>query len=272
MRASRLALVLLSLVALSQSQRAPAQYHIQTDQGPGRFFRFQTESGQFRKEQLNPDGSVTGSFGWVDPNGILRLTDYVSDAGGYRIEKERLFKVGNSAAGRSAAAPADCQTNPELCFEIYPLDLNSDPTFGRSGVEPGPSGLRQLNIVDGSFRSTGSFLVNSLTSNQDLANPISKQDQATFFESELPRPPPEPKKVVIGAAANEVQPEVRSKPFVIGAAAGSEGYESRSRSSNVDTVVVGVLRAEPQPAPPRNAGNGRSGVVIGLRNNDRRRK
>jgi len=46
-----------------------------------------------RKEQLNPDGSVTGSFGWVDPNGILRLTDYVSDAGGYRIEKERLFKV-----------------------------------------------------------------------------------------------------------------------------------------------------------------------------------
>jgi hypothetical protein len=36
---------------------------------------------------------VTGSFGWVDPNGVFRLTDYVSDAGGYRIEKEQLFKV-----------------------------------------------------------------------------------------------------------------------------------------------------------------------------------
>ena len=42
---------------------------------------------------MNADGSVVGSFGWVDPNGIFRLTDYVSDAGGYRIEKERLFKV-----------------------------------------------------------------------------------------------------------------------------------------------------------------------------------
>ena len=76
---------------------------------------------------------------------------------------------------------------------------------------------------------------------------------------------------MIGAAANEVQPEVWSKPFVIGAAAGSEGFESRSRSSNVDNVVVGVLRNDAQPSAPRNA-NGRTGVVIGLRNNDRRRK
>jgi len=270
MRAS-LTLLLLSLVALSQTQRAPAQYHIQTDQGPGRFFRFQTESGQFRKEQLNPDGSVTGSFGWVDPNGILRLTDYVSDAGGYRIEKERLFKVGNSAAGgRSAAAPADCQTNPELCFEIYPLDLNSDPTFGRSGAEPGPSGPQQLNIVDGSFRSTGSFLVSSLTSTQDLSNPISKQDQATFFESDIPRPAPAPApKVVIGAAANEVQPEVRSKPFVIGAAAGTDGFESRARPSAVGSFGGGA--SEPRSLNVRPS-NERSGVVIGLRNNDRKRK
>ena len=71
----------------------PAQYHIQTDQGPNRFFRFQTLSGQFRKENRNPDGSVYGAYGWVDPNGVLRLYDYVSDSQGYRIEKERLYKV-----------------------------------------------------------------------------------------------------------------------------------------------------------------------------------
>ena len=74
----------------------PTQYHIQTDQGPSRYFRFQTLSGQFRKERRNPDGSVVGSYGWVDPNGVLRLFDYISDAGGYRIEKQRLFKVRNS--------------------------------------------------------------------------------------------------------------------------------------------------------------------------------
>lgn len=72
---------------------SPAQYHIQTDQGPERFFRYQTLSGQYRKEERHRDGSVTGTYGWVDPNGILRLFDYISDAGGYRIESERLYQV-----------------------------------------------------------------------------------------------------------------------------------------------------------------------------------
>jgi len=30
----------------------------------------------------------------VDPNGILRLFDYISDKDGYRIDKQREFKVG----------------------------------------------------------------------------------------------------------------------------------------------------------------------------------
>ena len=75
------------------SNEFPSQYHIQTDQGPSRFFRFQTSTGQFRKERRNPDGSVVGSYGWVDPNGVLRLFDYISDDAGYRIEKQRLYKV-----------------------------------------------------------------------------------------------------------------------------------------------------------------------------------
>lgn len=72
---------------------SPAQYHIQTDQGPERFFRYQTLSGQYRKEERHRDGSVTGTYGWIDPNGVLRLFDYISDAGGYRIEQERLYQV-----------------------------------------------------------------------------------------------------------------------------------------------------------------------------------
>ena len=88
-------------MALASSQGAPAepfaapvqQYHIQTDQGPERFFRFQTLTGQYRKEQRHLDGSVTGTYGWVDPNGVLRLFDYISDSQGYRIQEQRLFKV-----------------------------------------------------------------------------------------------------------------------------------------------------------------------------------
>ena len=72
---------------------SPVQYHIQTDEGPERFFRFQTETGQYREEKRHLDGSVTGTYGWVDPNGILRLFDYISDKDGYRIDQEREFKV-----------------------------------------------------------------------------------------------------------------------------------------------------------------------------------
>ena len=36
------------------------QYHIQTDEGPERYFRFQTDNGQFRKERRLKDGTVIG--------------------------------------------------------------------------------------------------------------------------------------------------------------------------------------------------------------------
>lgn len=59
------------------------QYHIQTDEGPERYFKYQTESGQYRKEKRLEDGTVIGSYGWVDSNGYLRLRDYVADNTGY---------------------------------------------------------------------------------------------------------------------------------------------------------------------------------------------
>lgn len=37
------------------------QYHIQTDEGPERYFRYQTDSGQFRKEKRLEDGTVIGN-------------------------------------------------------------------------------------------------------------------------------------------------------------------------------------------------------------------
>ena len=85
------------MVVLVQGQEAPLsspiQYHFQNDHGPERGFEFQTLTGQYRREQRHLDGSVTGTYGWVDPNGVLRLFDYISDAGGYRVREERLFKV-----------------------------------------------------------------------------------------------------------------------------------------------------------------------------------
>lgn len=65
------------------------QYHIQTDEGPERFFRFQTSNGQYRKEKRLADGTVIGTEGWLDPLGYLRLKDYIADHEGFRILRYR---------------------------------------------------------------------------------------------------------------------------------------------------------------------------------------
>ncbi|CAL4081029.1 unnamed protein product [Meganyctiphanes norvegica] len=68
------------------------QYHIQTDKGPDRYFRFQTYNGQYRKEKRREDGTVIGTYGWVDPTGLLRLFDYIADKQGYRIVRQQTIQ------------------------------------------------------------------------------------------------------------------------------------------------------------------------------------
>jgi len=207
-----------------------AQYHIQTDLGDDRFFRFQTHTGQYRKEILRPDGTQEGTYGWVDPNGVLRLFDYIADNFGYRIVKESLFKVGPSQPG------AVLQTRGgdiELGFEVYPLD----------GAPQGGLPSTRLHLTEGNFGSTPGYTVSSLTSTSHHLNPnpITKHEGATFFSGE-PLPPP-PRKIVVGAtsAALAPVPEVR------------------------DNIVVGHT-GDSRKAPEAPAAPARSGIVIGLSN------
>ncbi|KAK8727221.1 hypothetical protein OTU49_009761 [Cherax quadricarinatus] len=71
----------------------PKQYHIQTDTGPDRYFRYQTYNGQYRKEKRLDDGTVIGTYGWVDANGLLRLYDYIADTKGYRVVRQKTMRV-----------------------------------------------------------------------------------------------------------------------------------------------------------------------------------
>merc|ERR1712241_1610707 len=288
-----------TMVALAQSQGAPfdspVQYHIQTDQGPERFFRFQTTSGQYRKEQRHLDGSVTGTYGWVDPNGVLRLFDYISDAGGYRIEQTRLYKVG-SPLNNPIKIPTLGGDPIPLGFEVTPL-------------EPG------LNVVDINSPSPVAPLVTDvLVSNFDRStNPLSKQGQATVFDSppvivpiapppvivvpepepkivigsagtQLPDPPaPRRTKFVIGAAANgnEVsRPLAKSRTATVGAAASPRNLDvtpSRSRSQTVIGAAAnsngnrGFESRDSRPTAAASDSGRRDFIVIGLRNNRRRR-
>lgn len=80
------------------------QYHIQTDEGPERYFRFQTLNGQYRKEKRLADGTVIGTEGWLDPLGYLRLKDYIADHEGFRILRSKMVYVGKNRPIQDAVA------------------------------------------------------------------------------------------------------------------------------------------------------------------------
>merc|ERR1712001_459627 len=220
------------LTQVESQQDFAAQYHIQTDLGADRFFRFQTHSGQYRKEILRPDGSQEGTYGWVDPNGVLRLFDYIADNFGYRIVKESLFKVGQAAPGATLATRGG---DLQLGFEVYPLD-GSPASVGRLGGGGLPA--TRLHLTEGSLQSTQGYTVSSLTSTSHHLNPnpISKHEGATFFSGEPA--PPAPRRIVVGAEA-AVLPAVPED----------------------DSFVVGHTgRQAPAPQAPAR----RAGIVIGL--------
>lgn len=93
------AILLPSAIAQSDYWSDPSklQYHIQTDEGPDRYFRYQTLSGQYRKEKRLEDGTVIGTYGWVDADGIFRMRDYIADNAGYRILRTKNVYVGRNA-------------------------------------------------------------------------------------------------------------------------------------------------------------------------------
>ncbi|XP_036338146.1 uncharacterized protein LOC118747997 [Rhagoletis pomonella] len=89
------AVSLTTVVEGSWGSPGDGQYHIQTDEGPERYFRFQTDNGQFRKERRLQDGTVVGTEAWIDAAGYLRQKDYIADKDGYRILKSKTVFVGN---------------------------------------------------------------------------------------------------------------------------------------------------------------------------------
>uniref|UniRef100_A0A336KF43 CSON009679 protein n=1 Tax=Culicoides sonorensis TaxID=179676 RepID=A0A336KF43_CULSO len=85
---------LVTLNSGSWSEPHSKQYHIQTDEGPERYFKYQTDNGQYRKEKRLQDGTVIGVDAWIDAAGYLRQKDYIADNKGYRILKSKTVFVG----------------------------------------------------------------------------------------------------------------------------------------------------------------------------------
>ncbi|PSN37729.1 hypothetical protein C0J52_20483 [Blattella germanica] len=47
----------------------------------------------FREEYRDASGRVTGKFGYIDPQGVLRITEYVADRNGYRTKHTSHYLV-----------------------------------------------------------------------------------------------------------------------------------------------------------------------------------
>uniref|UniRef100_A0A182SHA4 Cuticle protein 6 n=1 Tax=Anopheles maculatus TaxID=74869 RepID=A0A182SHA4_9DIPT len=101
------------------------QYHIQTDEGPERYFRYQTDNGQFRKEKRLQDGTVIGTDAWIDASGYLRQNDYIADHKGYRILKSKTVFVGRDRPIQDAIKVA--KTKPADSGVLVPSDPSYEP-------------------------------------------------------------------------------------------------------------------------------------------------
>ena len=49
--------------------------------------------GQFRKETILPNGTVTGAYSWKDVRGRIRLYTYTADKSGYRVTQHAVKKI-----------------------------------------------------------------------------------------------------------------------------------------------------------------------------------
>jgi len=260
-------------------QQAPdlnfaAQYHIQTDLGDDRFFRYQTHTGQYRKETLKADGSQEGTYGWVDPNGVLRLFEFIADDLGYRIVKESLYKVG---APNSNSILSTRGGDIQIGFDVYPLDGGAS-SVGRLGGSSGGLAATRLHLPEGSLSATPGYTVTSLVStNQELQpNPLTKQEGATYFSGSPLLP--SPARIVVGAESPAELPAVPDqKGFIVGhtgglsartappsqpAAAAGRGFVIGLSHNNGPTASTRLAsaprRSRVAPAPRRS-----QGIVIG---------
>ena len=58
----------------------PTQFHIQTDEGDNRFFKYQTWNGSFRKEVTLEDGSVVGRYALLSDCFVFRGRNFLTDS------------------------------------------------------------------------------------------------------------------------------------------------------------------------------------------------
>ncbi|XP_053674525.1 uncharacterized protein LOC128724828 [Anopheles nili] len=116
--------------------------------GPGTYaFGYEIEdpqSGnvQFRDEEKLKNGTVRGSYGYMQPDGSVIITNFIADDGGYRAKTEIRRANGQTVASFPAPAPSTAQDryfppydqqastiNPAIAAALQQQHMNLNPTY-----------------------------------------------------------------------------------------------------------------------------------------------
>ncbi|EGK97283.1 AGAP013248-PA [Anopheles gambiae str. PEST] len=79
----------------------------------------QTGNVQFRDEEKLKNGTVRGSYGYMQPDGSVIITSFVADEGGYRAKTEIRRANGQTVASFPAPAPSSAPGSQDRYFPAY---------------------------------------------------------------------------------------------------------------------------------------------------------
>lgn len=216
---------------------------------------------------LLQDGTVVGTYGWVDAAGYLRLRDYVADNNGYRIVRTKKMYVGDEPIGRAVAsakyAPSQGGVgvsnaiipNPTPSpFDAYPSASPAPNTV--YVTPPSPFGVRvstpasYLPPVSSTYlpavSSTPRPYFPASTPSSTYLPPVSSTPRP-YFPASTPRPYyPSPSTTRPSFPSSTARPyfpaSSSAKPFVVVSSTPSPAYASSASAALPDAT----------PSPIRN--------------------
>nr|QBP34368.1 cuticle protein [Frankliniella occidentalis] len=286
-----LAIVLASLCAVARARFGGAlggynlaqtsQYHIQTDEGPERYFRYQTDSGQYRKEKRLEDGTVVGTYGWVDADGYLRLRDYVADNQGYRTVRTKKMWVGDEPIGRAVASakyapsqggvgvanaiipnptpspydvvyqPGQSVAPPETVYVTPPSPYGVRVSTPAAYLPPATSYLPPYSSTPRPYYPSSTPAVSLVSSTPRPYYPTS----TPAVVGSTPRPyypstpavsvvSSTPRPVVVSSTPRPYYPTSSSKPFVVVSSTPAPSYASASATPSIPDATPSPIRGD----------------------------
>lgn len=219
------------------------QFHIQTDEGPERYFKYQTQSGQYRREKRLEDGTVVGSYGWIDSNGFLRMRDYIADRAGYRILKTKKVYVGRDSPIAQAIkiakkAPAEAGTLLETPAPVAAYGL-ATPSRSFHRTQAGPDVYATEAPLRGNLPCADCSLGGGYTPNVQISPNSFPSSTESPLSTTLSPPQPSLNAISSTPAPVGFLPTASPPTVVISSKAPSRGYVVSSTGKPFVTTTAG---------------------------------